>query len=96
MNENEAEVLLFAVVRSAVLPIGLALHKTEAEITAKTWETIEAMRKTIGALADAKEKRLVVPRSLGAMWRNCKNNIARSHPENRVGSLFYLTFNLNA
>ncbi len=47
MNENEAEVLLFAVVRSAVLPIGLALHKTEAEITAKTWETIEAMRKTV-------------------------------------------------
>ena len=49
MNENEAEVLLFAVVRSAVLPIGLALHKTEAEITAKTWETIEAMRKTVDA-----------------------------------------------
>lgn len=47
MNENEAEVLLFAVVRSAVLPIGLALHKTEAEITAKTWETIEEMRKMV-------------------------------------------------
>lgn len=47
MNENEAEILLFAVVRSAVLPIGLSLHKTEAEIAAKTWETIEAMRKTV-------------------------------------------------
>lgn len=49
MNEDEAKILLFAAVRSAVLPIGAALHKTEAEITAKTWETIETMRKTVDA-----------------------------------------------
>lgn len=47
MNEDEAKILLFAAVRSAVLPIGAALHKTEAKITAKTMETIEEMRKTV-------------------------------------------------
>ncbi len=42
----ETKALLFVAVRNmAVLPRGLLLGKTEAEISAKTFETIEVMKK---------------------------------------------------
>ncbi len=45
---EEAQILLFAVVRSAaVLPLGVKLGKTEKEISEKTFETIVEMKKTV-------------------------------------------------
>lgn len=42
---EELELLLFAVVRNrAIAPIGYRMGKTEAEITAKTYETLEAIK----------------------------------------------------
>lgn len=47
-NLYELELTLFMVVRnSAVLPLGLHLKKTEKEITDKTFETIECIKKQI-------------------------------------------------
>lgn len=44
---EEAQLLLFAAVRTAVLPLGVKLGKTEKEISEKTFETIVEMKKTV-------------------------------------------------
>ena len=44
---EEAHILLFAAVRTAVLPLGVKLGKTEKEISEKTFETIVEMRNTV-------------------------------------------------
>ena len=44
---EEAQLLLFAAVRTAVLPLGVKLGKNEKEISEKTFETIVEMKKTV-------------------------------------------------
>lgn len=44
---EETQMLLFAAVRAATLPIGLKLGKTEKEISEKTFETIVEMKNTV-------------------------------------------------
>ena len=44
---EEAQLLLFAAVRTAVLPLGVKLGKTEKEISEKTFETIVEIKKTV-------------------------------------------------
>ena len=44
---DHLEIMLFAVVRATILPISIRLGKTEAELTAKTIETIKETEKTI-------------------------------------------------
>ena len=45
---EEAYILLFAAIRNtAVLPLGTKLGKNEKEISEKTFETIEEMKKTV-------------------------------------------------